>query len=510
MPRLTAVQDRPVRRAGLGVLALLASALIVAFALASPASATTAACANPATLDGSAFEIDTDANLVVDTAGCIDWLTAGAGSSFRDSANVNTDRPSGSGDDSFGQGTAENNPNPTTVFGSIPPNKSDLKAFGVNTESGFLELFWSRVQNPSGTTNMDFELNKLLCDGTAATCANNGTSKSPRYTTPKRSVGDKLITYDLSQGGTNPGISIRSWTGTAWSAPTVISGAGQEALGSINTSGIPAAETGGLGSQDAYTFGEAAISFDALFGEGACGTFGSAYLKSRSSDSFTSEIKDFVAPEPVNVSNCPSGITTNATATVTVGGPISDTATLTVGAGATGTITFKLYSDASCMVEVLTGLTPVTVDGPGDYNSGTYNTTLVGTYYWIASYSGDATNDPSTGVCGDDNETSTVTKIVSAISTSQSVYPNDSATVTGGGSGNVHFQLFAGTTCSGTALVDQTKALSAGTAATTNTTVAVTASGTYSWLVQYAGDATHTAVTSTCSTERFVIDFTNG
>jgi hypothetical protein len=357
---------------------------------------------------------------------------------------------------------------------------------------------------------MDFELNKLLCDGTAALCANNGTARSPRYTTPKRSVGDKLITYDLSQGGTNPGISIRTWTGTVWSAPTVISGAGQEALGSVNTSLIPATETGGLGSQDAYTFGEAAISFDALFGEGACGTFGSAYLKSRSSDSFTSEVKDFVAPEPVNVSNCPSGITTNATATATVGDPISDTATLTVGAGATGTITFKLYSDATCLAEVLTGLTPVAVNGPGDYNSGNYTPALVGTYYWIASYSGDATNDPSTGTCGDANESSVVTKIESGISTSQSVYPNDSATVTGGGSGNVHFQLFAGTTCSGTALVDETDALAAGKAATNNTTVTVDASGTYSWLVQYAGDATHTAVTSTCSTEHFVVDFTNG
>jgi hypothetical protein len=117
------------------VLALIASALMVAFAFATPASASTAACANPATLDGSAFEIDVDANLVVNTTGCIDWLTAGAGSSFREGAAVNADRPSGTGDDSFGQGTAENNPNPTTVFGSIPPNKSDLKVFGVYTES---------------------------------------------------------------------------------------------------------------------------------------------------------------------------------------------------------------------------------------------------------------------------------------------------------------------------------------------------------------------------------------
>jgi hypothetical protein len=60
------------------------------------------------------------------------------------------------------------------VTGSIPPNKSELKVFGVHTEVGtasaanptgkFLQLLWSRVQNPSGTTNMDFELNqKFLC-----------------------------------------------------------------------------------------------------------------------------------------------------------------------------------------------------------------------------------------------------------------------------------------------------------------------------------------------------------
>jgi hypothetical protein len=51
------------------------------------------------------------------------------------------------------------------------------------------------------------------------------------------------------------------------------------------------------------------------------------------------------------------------------------------------------------MVPVVTGLTPIAVNGPGEYNSGDYVTTLVGTYYWIASYSGDATNEASTGKC---------------------------------------------------------------------------------------------------------------
>jgi hypothetical protein len=501
----------------------LAAVAAVAFAISGSAVGQTTACSSTATLgsapDGSAFEIDTDANLVVNTTGCIDWLTNGTGSAFRSGVLAKNDSPSGSGDESFGQGTAEDNPNPTIVTGSIPPNKSDLKAFGVFTEDDFLELFWSRVQNPSGTTNMDFELNKEFCDGTATHCANNGTAKAPVYVTPKRTSGDKLITYDLSKGGTVPAISIRTWTGSAWGPATLISGGSDpDALGSINTSLIPANQTGGatggltasLGSQDPFTFGEAAISFEALFGSGACGTFGSAYLKSRSSDSFTAEIKDFVPPERVTISNCPSGLTTTATTPVTVGDPISDTAHLTVGAGAGGTITFHLWSDAACTTEVSTGLSPVSVSGPGDYNSGNYTTTTVGTFYWTAVYSGDSTNDPSSTACGDPGETSVVNPIQSGISTHQSVIPNDSATITGGGGGTVHFRLYSGTTCSGTALVDQTKNVVSGAAATDNTTISVDASGTYSWLVEYSGDATHTGATSTCSTEHFAITFTNG
>src|SRR5215208_2589497 len=263
-------------------------------------------CTTQRVLSGSNFEIDNNANLKVDDAQCIDWLTGGTGSDFRAGVLAKNDAPTGSGDESFGQGTAEDNPNPTIVTGSIPPNKSDLKAFGVFTENDeFLELFWSRVQNPSGTTNMDFELNQEFCDGTADHCANNGSNRNPVYVTPKRTDGDVLITYDLSKGGTVPTISIRFWDGTAneWGPADVISGgANPDALGSINRTTIPATETGGatgglttaLGQQDPFTFGEAAISFDALFGEGACGQFGSAYLKSRSSDSFTAELKDFV------------------------------------------------------------------------------------------------------------------------------------------------------------------------------------------------------------------------
>ena len=525
------------RRLFLSLPLLLAAVAAVAFAISGSAVADTASCANTATLEGSAFEIDVNANLKVNTTGCIDWLAGGTDSDFRAGVLAKNDAPTGSGDDSFGQGTAEDNPNPTIVTGSIPPNKSDLKAFGVFTEDDFLELFWSRVQNPSGTTNMDFELNKLACDGTATNCANNGTSKVPVYVTPKRSVGDKLITYDLSQGGTHPSISIRTWIAAAgkvaahWSDADLISdGNSPDALGSINTSLIPSSETGGatggltasLGSQDPFTFGEAAISFETLFGSGACGTFGSAYLKSRSSDSFTSEIKDFVAPEKVRISNCPSGLTTTATASATIGDPISDTAHLDVGTGAGGTITFHLFNAAGCAAasEVNTGLSPVTVDGPGDYNSGDYTPTVVGTYYWTAEYSGDANNDGSTTECEDAGETSVVNLAPSTISTNQRWFPQDTATIDHSG-GTVTFTLFKNdNTCADATkiVLGPTPAIAvsgsapytAGTSNTTFSVSSVTANDTYYWKAAYSGDTTHKAVTSSCQESTTFSALTNG
>jgi hypothetical protein len=259
-------------------------------------------------LPGSNFEIDTDANLRVDDPSpSIDW------------ANVNETRKTdpfiGSQDDSFGQGTKEDTAVPTVVNGSIPPNKSDLLTFGVyleTTASGarFLNMFWHRVQEPQGTTNMDFEFNQ------SSALSTNGV-------TPVRTAGDLLVQYDLSQGGTNPVLFVSRWvtSGAAsqcqasnsvpcWGTKTNLTAAG-DATGSINTSAIPAAQSDGLGNISPRTFGEAQLDFDALTGGGGtttCVSFGSAYLKSRSSDSFTAALKDFIAPATLNISNCGSVI----------------------------------------------------------------------------------------------------------------------------------------------------------------------------------------------------------
>ena len=235
-------------------------------------------------LSGSNFEIDDNANLKVDAAGALDWNNV--------ANTAKNDAPTGTQDNSFGQGTKENTAVPTIVSGSIPPNKSDLKVFGTYQEGsstdGFLHLYWTRVQDPTGTTNMDFEFNQ------SETLSANGV-------TPVRTEGDLLITYDLSQGGTNPVLGSREWTGSSWGPYDEFTDG--NAIGSINTTAIPAGESE-IGALSARTFGEATIRLSAILPEDECTTFGSAYLKSRSSDSFTAALKDFIAPEEINVTNC--------------------------------------------------------------------------------------------------------------------------------------------------------------------------------------------------------------
>jgi len=260
-------------------------------ALTLVASAIALAAHPEVSLTGSNFEIDIDANLKVDDASpSIDW------------ENVpdvrNNDAPTGRNDDSYAGGSKEDDPCPGTTTGSIPNNKSDLLTFGtyVETEAdgpGFLHLFWTRVNEPSGTTLMDFELNKSTTD-----CGNG--------VNPLRTTGDLLIEYRIEQGGATATLKVREWSGAAWGDAQDLTAVGA-ATGTINNSSIPAAQSDGLitsGSISPRTFGEASLDLSFIFDEGECESFGSAFLKSRASDSFTSQLKDYIAPVPVELSNC--------------------------------------------------------------------------------------------------------------------------------------------------------------------------------------------------------------
>src|SRR5207247_4259169 len=150
----------------------------------------------------------------------------------------------------------------------------------------------------------------------------------------------------------------RTWLGVGvWGPSTDLTAAG-EALGTVNTTAIAATDSGGLGALSPFTFGEASISIAALFpnlGDLQCGTLGSAFVKSRSSDSFQSEIKDFIAPQSVTISNCATPtLTTTASGPVTVGQTIHDVAHLSGGTNPTGSITFQVFApgDTTCQTPI--------------------------------------------------------------------------------------------------------------------------------------------------------------
>src|SRR6266480_2254672 len=92
------------------------------------ATGTTQSCSGP--LTGSMFA-GGDGNLLASptTFGTTDWQNVTG-------LNPGFDLPSGSGDNSFGQGTKEDNAAVSVVSGSIPPNKSNLTRFYEASEIG--------------------------------------------------------------------------------------------------------------------------------------------------------------------------------------------------------------------------------------------------------------------------------------------------------------------------------------------------------------------------------------
>jgi hypothetical protein len=113
------------------------------------------------------------------------------------------------------------------------------------------------------------------------------------------------------------------------------------------------------------------------------------------------------ANENVTIAATTPTIVTTASAGGPIGTVLTDQATLSGGAAPTGSITFSLYGpdDATCANPAVFVSNAIAVSGNGSYVSAPgYTTTAVGTYRWIASYSGDANNVAVAGACNDANE----------------------------------------------------------------------------------------------------------
>lgn len=232
-------------------------------------------------------------------------------------------------------------------------------------------------------------------------------------------------------------------------------------------------------------------------------------------------------------------ISTLVTATsVPLGTAIGDTATLSGtstrpdGSAAGGSIVFRAYgpytdlsspADLCKAGELQFTSAAVAVSGNGTYTSGTFTPTAIGTYLWIASYSGDSPNTLAvSGTCGDTGEATLIFSLQPAISTAQTYTVSDSATITvasGAGplAGSVQFQLFDNLSCTGTPLFAPTAITVAGTLASPYSQTVD--SGTYtftgsqpalSWLVIFtSSNAGHKDVTSACGVETGSLTYAN-
>lgn len=248
-----------------------------------------------------------DWNSPVETISCPSTIP-GAGT------NCGLDLVKDQQDNAFGQGAKEDDAAPTVVSGSIPPSKDDLSRFYVNQEkaggNNYLYLAWER-SNLLGSAHMDFEFNQN------STLSANGV-------TPLRTDGDLLIDFDFGGSGV-PVLQKHTWITTGSpslceasnSVPCWNKGVDLGTFAESNVNSAPVADTNPPGAPRTLdgntknginsTFGEAGINLtgSGIFSPGICKHFGSATLKSRSSgNSFTSELKDFIAPIPVNISNC--------------------------------------------------------------------------------------------------------------------------------------------------------------------------------------------------------------
>jgi hypothetical protein len=147
------------------------------------------------------------------------------------------------------------------------------------------------------------------------------------------------------------------------------------------------------------------------------------------------------------------------------------------------------------------------VNGDGIYQSTAVTENPVGTYQWVASYSGDANNAAIPGSCNTTGESVVVSAVTPTLTTHASGTVatggvlSDTATLAGGASptGTITFKLCMPNqpTCA-TPRSTVTTAVSGNGVYTSPQVMAGGQAGTYHWIASYGGDANNAAVSGHC------------
>ena len=211
--------------------------------------------------------------------------------------------------------------------------------------------------------------------------------------------------------------------------------------------------------------------------------------------------------------------------TVPEGAAVTDHATLSGAgaAGATGSVTYRVYSDSACTNLVASAGTVSIAGGTAPPSSP--QTFGLGTYYWQASYSGDANNNASTSECGAEvdtvsaeaeeepegeaDPTSILTSLSgggqtgAAITVPDGTPVSDRATLKGPNaveaSGTVSYSVYSDGAC--TKLVQTVASVSVSSGVVPASTAITLPEGTYYWQASYGGDKENLPSKSVCGTE---------
>jgi hypothetical protein len=422
-----------------------------------------------------------------------------------------------------------------TLSPAKAPNKDDLKRIYVSSKAvnshTYLNLAWVRIpQNTtSASAHVAFEFNK----GSDGTCTG-----SPLL---KRVLGDMLIVYDFEGGTSTPVLTLRRWVTSGaceigsdsppcWGTAANLTASGfadaKVNVGSTTTSDTisPVSPTSvNLGDSE---FGEAGIDLTAagVFTAGSCDTFGSVFGVSRSSgNSGQAQMKDLVGPGSFRLANCgtviirkvtdPAGGTGFGYTDNIVSNPAVTNTPFSLDDGQSKTFTNVVSG---------TGLT-VTEDDPTAKTPSytltnltcTAGSTATNVVKSIANRS--VTFDLSGDQTLDCTFTNTKNKNNPGASTSPSVIPQDSATVSnldaagvvdGAADKELHFQLWSATGCTGTKLYEKTVTVTANTTYYTDNSGDPAVNSGYSisadehdyWKIVYDGDSRNNSF-SNCNEE---------
>ena len=294
---------------------------------------------------------------------------------------------------------------------------------------------------------------------------------------------------------------------------------------SVDSGLVFLSDSKGLGSSTPAASPAMTNLFYSQQGPGSVGVYNATPGSQNESYTVTSAAWGTIAMEirRAGSTNSPS-VTVGAPTTGSAGGTISTgslSATLSgATSGATGGVTYTVFGpQASAPTNCTTGGTTVgstvTVSGNGTYNpSAGFTPATAGTYWWYASYGGDADNLPATSTCGS-GMTSTVVGAGSptitaagpsaALAGTAIAASSITSSLSSGASptGTITYKVFgpqasAPTTCTSGGTTVGTSSVSGNGSYSSSAGYTPSSAGTYWWYASYGGDPNNNASTSTC------------